>query len=415
MILFFIFSFIFDVDYATFLSFSNLYMVEVYLSAFYDRFKFHKENGENIATFTLYYRIEDQTHKKSMEDSMKRIILLKKEENPEDMWFFENFVFFAKEGKYFIDLKVVTEKDTFTHRFKVYLPKITKKITLSDPVLCYSISKEPIYGINKGDLYILPNPSLVFGKKKPIMGIYYEVYNLVPDSNFYEILIEIKDSVGNKVKKLPSVKRVKKGRAMQDAVAINVQSLKEGTYMLCLKVTDKSTGDTAVGCKKFYIINQPPKNRVVFFQNRKYDTLFYLWASPEEVAEYNGLTPQGKRLFLEKFWQKHDYREFEKRINFANTYYSFGDTPGWKTDRGKTYIKYGPPSEIEKKSFGKEFTSYEHWHYYHNNMHFVFADKTGTGEFKLIFSTENPMLNAPDWRNYVDEEDRIILESLLNE
>jgi len=65
--------------------------------------------------------------------------------------------------------------------------------------------------------------------------------------------------------------------------------------------------------------------------------------------------------FIEQFWQRrnpdpesntNDFKEEHyRRIAYANQHFQSG-IPGWKTDRGRIYIMYGPPDEIESHPSG---------------------------------------------------------------
>ena len=75
----------------------------------------------------------------------------------------------------------------------------------------------------------------------------------------------------------------------------------------------------------------------------------------EERAAFKQLSNDEERdNFIEAFWQRRDptpdteeneYKEEHyRRIAYANEHYAAG-IPGWKTDRGRIYIMYGPPDE----------------------------------------------------------------------
>lgn len=65
--------------------------------------------------------------------------------------------------------------------------------------------------------------------------------------------------------------------------------------------------------------------------------------------------------FIEAFWQRRDptpdtpenefKEEHYRRIAYANEHFAAG-IPGWKTDRGRIYIMYGKPDEIESHPSG---------------------------------------------------------------
>lgn len=83
-----------------------------------------------------------------------------------------------------------------------------------------------------------------------------------------------------------------------------------------------------------------------------------LLVQPDERHTYQNLTTEDEQgRFVELFWQRRDptpatprnefQEEFEKRLAYVNKKFSAGNTPGWKTDRGKIYLRYGPPTSIE--------------------------------------------------------------------
>jgi GWxTD domain-containing protein len=82
----------------------------------------------------------------------------------------------------------------------------------------------------------------------------------------------------------------------------------------------------------------------------------------EERAAFKQLSNDEERdQFIEAFWQRRDptpdteeneYKEEHyRRIAYANDHFASG-VPGWKTDRGRTYIMFGPPDEIESHPSG---------------------------------------------------------------
>ena len=87
--------------------------------------------------------------------------------------------------------------------------------------------------------------------------------------------------------------------------------------------------------------------------------------SDEERATFKQLSNEEEReQFIEAFWQRRDptpdtaENEFKdehyRRIAYANEHFAAG-IPGWKTDRGKIYIMYGPADEIESHPAGGSY------------------------------------------------------------
>ena len=72
---------------------------------------------------------------------------------------------------------------------------------------------------------------------------------------------------------------------------------------------------------------------------------------------------------------------------------------GWKTDRGRVYLIYGGPDEIERFPNEIETRPYEIWHYesVEGGVIFVFADITGFGSYQLVHSTKRGELRDDSW------------------
>ncbi len=131
----------------------------------------------------------------------------------------------------------------------------------------------------------------------------------------------------------------------------------------------------------------------------------------EERAAFKQLQSDDQReQFIENFWLRRDptpdtienefKEEHYRRIAYANDNYASG-IPGWKTDRGRIYITYGPPDEIEDHSSGGfyerppeegggETSTYpfQQWRYRYiegvgSNIIIEFVDPTMSGEFHM--------------------------------
>ena len=87
--------------------------------------------------------------------------------------------------------------------------------------------------------------------------------------------------------------------------------------------------------------------------------------TPEERQAFMQLSNDEERdNFIEAFWQRRDptpdtpeneYKEEHyQRIAYANEHFAAG-VPGWKTDRGRIYITYGKPDEIDSHPSGGSY------------------------------------------------------------
>jgi hypothetical protein len=76
-----------------------------------------------------------------------------------------------------------------------------------------------------------------------------------------------------------------------------------------------------------------------------------------------------------------------RRIAFTNDHFSAG-IPGWKTDRGAIYMRYGPPDSLDKHGATSTTYPYETWTYRYlegigMDVELEFVDPTMTGRYHL--------------------------------
>jgi GWxTD domain-containing protein len=133
--------------------------------------------------------------------------------------------------------------------------------------------------------------------------------------------------------------------------------------------------------------------------------------TPEERSAFVHLqTNEEREQFIEQFWQRRNpdpdsaentfKEEHYRRIAYTNEHFASG-IPGWKTDRGRIYIMWGPPDEIQSHPSGGSYerpasegggsTStypFEDWRYRYlegigEDVNIEFVDPTMTGEYHL--------------------------------
>ena len=147
---------------------------------------------------------------------------------------------------------------------------------------------------------------------------------------------------------------------------------------------------------------------------------------PEERQAFLKLsTNEEREQFIEAFWARRNpdpdspensYKEEHyRRIAYANEHYSSG-IPGWKTDRGRIYIMWGPPDQEEDHDAGGSYDRppeegggstetypWEQWRYRYlegmgENVILEFVDPSESGEFHLTSdpSEKDALLYTPN-------------------
>lgn len=147
--------------------------------------------------------------------------------------------------------------------------------------------------------------------------------------------------------------------------------------------------------------------------------------SPEERTAFLQLsTSEEREQFIEQFWLRrssnpdlpeNDFKEEHyRRIAYANEHFASG-IPGWKTDRGRTYIIWGPADEVDSHPTGGTYdrpmeegggstTTYpwETWRYRYlegigENVIIEFVDPSGSGEYHMTMdpSEKDALTHVP--------------------
>jgi GWxTD domain-containing protein len=126
-----------------------------------------------------------------------------------------------------------------------------------------------------------------------------------------------------------------------------------------------------------------------------YEPLRYIVKGAEykRLAEADSVT---RDSLVADFWRQRDpdpetpanqlREEFYRRVAYSDMRFASASAnkTGWETDRGRIYIKYGPPREVHHQMAEQGAPPYEIWLYPDLDLHFIFRDKTGSGEFELV-------------------------------
>jgi len=72
---------------------------------------------------------------------------------------------------------------------------------------------------------------------------------------------------------------------------------------------------------------------------------------------------------------------------------------GYRTDRGRVYIMYGPPDDNERHPNESDMRPYEIWSYHNiqGGVIFVFVQRSSTSEYELVHSTHRNELHDENW------------------
>ena len=316
------------------------------------------------------------------------------------------------------------------------IPFAKTNISISDIQLASNIiqdspnTKSIFY---KNTFEVLPIPNLVFSKSQPVLFFYTELYNL-QSQNAKSSNLKLNELIYNSRGKIIKEKSKNIARNTNSRVEVGTFVLSNyptDTYTIALALIDSAGSQGITTSKKFYLYNPDVQPTDTFdvattssissmfgaMSEEEIDDLYakskYI-ASSAEIDKFEKLgNLEGKRTFMDQFWKMRDdnpstpenefFKEYLQRINYVDQKFGAMGRIGWKTDRGRVYLIYGEPSEVERYPNQLESKPYEIWRY--NNIeggvYFVFADLTGFSNYQLMHSTKRGELSDENWENRI--------------
>lgn len=300
-------------------------------------------------------------------------------------------------------------------------------IQLASKMIQGSENKNSIF--YKNTYEIIPMPYLVFGGNQAALFFYSEIYNL-KDPTLKSDTLKLREIIVNSRGKIVREKTKMIPRKNDTRVEVGsfvLSQLPTDTYTLAISLIDTAIDFGVTSSKRFFVYNpdvvendtsstqvkQVLSSTFGTMSEEELDDIFdkskYI-ATSQEIDKYKKLSgAEGKREFLYNFWSNRDqdpstkenefFYNYLQRVESANTKFSSMQKQGWKTDRGRVFIVYGEPSEIERYPNQIESRPYEIWYYneLEGGVYFIFADLTGFSEYTLVHSTKRGELRDDNW------------------
>jgi len=302
-------------------------------------------------------------------------------------------------------------------------------IQLASNIIQDSGNKSSIF--YKNTFEIMPIPASTFGENQPVLFYYTELYNVNSQDDGK---LRVDQHVFNSKGQIVNQKSKSIGRSLGSRVEVGTvmtYKLPTDTYTLVISLIDSSANYGVSSSKKFFVYN-PSVEYVDTFKTQgsnivagifgvmseeELDDFFaksrYI-ASEPEILKYEKMTTESaKREYLTNFWKVRDedpsddqnyfLKNYIRKIKECNVTYKSLSKEGWKTDRGRVYLVYGQPSEVERYPNQTETRPYEIW-YYHDiegGVEFVFGDVTGFSEYTLLHSTKRGELRDDNWQRRI--------------
>lgn len=285
----------------------------------------------------------------------------------------------------------------------------------------------------KNTLEVIPQPNPIYGGAQPIVFYYCEIYNLDKADSLIKLRTTISNSQGQQV--FSKEKDLKNSNSsIVEIGTVNIAKYPTDSYYIKLNTINASANkELYASLKKFYVYNpdvevkkEPLQESSLLgsefgiMSEEECDDLFekskYLMTSAQ-INEYKkNKELDAKRNFLFNLWKKLDTdpntpinefkNEYLERVRISNERYASMGRKGMKTDRGRIYILYGQPDQIDRYPNSTNMKPYEVWSYnsIEGGVYFVFGDISGFGNYELLNSNKRGEIQNDDWESRLTVE-----------
>ncbi len=431
----------FEFDYAQFSYNSNSNYIEFYYAFNQASLTSVKEDSLFIVKGVLHITIQDSItgELKVDKDWMISHVLKDTSLNTVDKSLIGEVGFILEAGTYKCEISgrdfQYPDRNRVISEYVSISPILKTGMAMSDIQLASNIiqgSENTSSIFYKNTFEVIPIPTNTFGENQPVLFYYTELYNLKEIQSDKKLRID--QYVFNSRGQIVNQKSKKINRSLNSRVEVGMlmaYKLPTDAYTLVLSLMDSVSNSGVSSSKRFFVYN-PSVEYVDTFEvkgsnfvtgmfgvmsDEELDDFFqkseYIATKPE-IEKYESLFEEGaKRKFLTDFWDARDMNpsdgknqelvDYMKRLDISNERYRALGKEGWKTDRGRVYLVYGEPSEIDRYPNQTDTRPYEIWTYHdiEGGVIFIFADLTGFSDYLLVHSTKRGELRDDGWERRI--------------
>ncbi len=350
----------------------------------------------------------------------------------------ESFSFGAAAGRYRVVVRVAPEGGAAVER-ELMVRAFERKPAVSDLLIASAVRRpasdsaalEP-GEVRRAGLAMRTAPMPQLSPTEPTLTYYAELYPWQAAGARGELVAEVVGGNGRVIVSTPA-------RPVEVAAAggvsrgsLDLTGLPAGEYRLRLRVRlDDSTvaveAPFAMGSLATALAQAAPaaepRAEDALFDGRSEAQLDSLFAPmthivpSDELAVYGTLATEGRRRFLKAFWQRRDptpetpdnptMAEYYRAVTYTNSAFreaGMGGIAGWRTDRGRIYLRNGRPDDVLRRPSATP-RPYEVWKFTRDRVrYFVFYDQSGFGNYRLIGTNDTRETSVMDWERYLGSE-----------
>ena len=345
---------------------------------------------------------------------------------------FEDFYsirrFALNPGMYELEMSVVDihkPEDTISFVQEIEIKNWKGELTFSDITLIETLSKSSQKTeFTKNGMEIIPRLSTYFPVESEKIIFYSELYNtnLLGDSARFALRYYLGDPKTKKtVGEYMGIKRLKAAEVIPILYSFNIDQLPSGEYFLGFDLLDDEGVVVRQKFLPFDRYNPIIQDLVDGYEETVLDPYFQKEIASDSIFYYlESLTPISSRAeqeniykviakkdtlvaqkYFQSYWKKtaalnptEGWLLYKKSIQIVEKDYGTPLFPGFRTDRGRIFLKYGPPNAVVSRPNEPNEYPYEIWQYYKlenfSNKRFIFYNPTMVGNDYVILHSDMP-------------------------
>ena len=296
-----------------------------------------------------------------------------------------------------------------------------------------------------------------------VLNVYYEVYNIkkeVFSKPFATYMFVEERATGRRMPNVGSEAQHEAKNLVRVYSPLDISLLPSGDYNLVVEIHNRNNENLLYKRLPFHrtkpsVVNtdEPSMYATTFAAritdenklNHYLDALYPIASDVElsfirEVKKKNDNIAE-KQAFLYKFWDRRHgdqaemkWDEYRSWLEYVDAHYSYPRTPGYRTDRGRVYLQYGPPDYIrDEKNFVSTryldagtathadlsamgnslghvyYLPYQLWRYNYlptdsPNRVFIFWDEFRSGWYRLLNSNAKGETQEAMWERRLSQQ-----------
>ena len=336
----------------------------------------------------------------------------------------------------FIEIKDLNDTTNIEKHQQSFEFNYSSHTHLSDIELLESYWKADVENntqLTKSGYHMVPLVTNYYGSTFNKLSYYFEIYGMDEFKETSNLLLKqyiTKSETSNIVGQFNKIKKVPTNSITPILNTFNLENLPTGNYDLTIELVNTKN--------ELILIKKTPFQRTNLSNNIRIDKLnaveinntFASYLHQDSLMDFiSCLSPIAsnlersiidkkaenindtlKRQFLFSFWYNRnplepglEWSKYKSEVKKADQLFATKVRRGYETDRGRIYLKYGPPNTVTDRPNEPSAYPYQIWHYYKigkfNNKRFIFyMPDIGSNEYIVLHSTLQGEFFNNNWK-----------------